>query len=154
MNQTQIPWASYTSNPVRGECPVNCSYCYVKPFRARYGWHSDIRFYPEELTAIRSRKKPADIFLGSVIDLFHNDTIIYMPEIMETIRACPQHRFYLLTKQPQNLSKFSPYPPNVWLGVTVTNQQAFDKAVYYLKLVDANVKFLSMEPLLEQIKVV
>jgi len=91
MQLTQIEWVKnpdgtqgYTSNPVKGECPVGCSYCYVKPFRSRYGWHKDIRFYPEELEAIRKRKKPAGIFLGSTIELFHDKTIQYMPEIMDS----------------------------------------------------------------------
>ncbi len=79
MQKTNIEWVinpdgsqGYTSNPVRGECPVGCSYCYVKPLRTRYGWHKDIRFYPRELEAIRKRKKPAGIFLGSTIELFHD----------------------------------------------------------------------------------
>ena len=151
MNNSIIDWCSFTSNPVRGECPVDCSYCYVKPFRTRYGWHKDIRFYPEELESIRKRRKPTDIFIGSTIELFHDETIQYMPEIIDTIRACPQHRFYLLTKCPENLPQFSPFPDNVYLGVTVTNQGTLDKAIYYLKMVDAKVKFLSMEPLLGRI---
>jgi len=155
MNHTKIEWdrnqdgsQGFTSNPVRGECPVGCLYCYVKPFRVRYGWHKDIRFYPSELEAISKRKKPAGIFVGSTIELFHDKTIQYMPEIMDIIRDCPQHRFYLLTKQPQNLSKFSPFPDNVYLGVSATNQHQFDEAVKYLKEVEAKVKYISFEPLL------
>jgi len=158
MNRTPIEWAKnpdgtqgYTSNPVRGECPVGCPYCYVKPFRKRYGWHSDIRFYPEELKAILKRRKPAGIFLGSTIELFHDKTIQYMLKIMSTIRACPQHRFYLLTKQPQNLFKFSPFPDNCWVGVTATDGYRFIEALDALTLgkVKAKVIYLSFEPLLD-----
>jgi len=128
MNRTNIEWVrnsdgtqGYTSNPVRGECPVGCDYCYVKPFRQRYGWHKDIRFYPQELEAICKRKKPAGIFIGSTIELFHDKTIQYMPQIIDTTKVCPHHRIYLLTKQPQNLIKWSPFPDNCWVGVTVTD---------------------------------
>ncbi len=61
------------------------------------------------------------------------------------------HRFYLLTKQPQNLPAWSPFPPNVYLGVSITNQEMFDTAIHYLKMVDTKVKFLSFEPLLGHI---
>ena len=94
MNKTGIDWCEFTSNPVKGECPVDCPYCYVKPLRKRYGWHKDIRFYPQELESIRRRKKPEGIFIGSTIELFHDMTIQSMHEIIDTIRACPQHRFY------------------------------------------------------------
>ena len=158
--KTKIEWVKnpdgsqgFTSNPVRGECPVGCSYCYVKPFRARYGWHKDIRFYPAELEAIRRRKKPAGIFLGSTIELFHSKTLQFMPAIRATIEACPQHRFYLLTKRPENLLAWSPFPENCYVGVSVTNQEMFETAIEYLKEVEATVKFLSFEPLLERIDI-
>lgn len=155
MNRTKIEWVrnpdgslGYTSNPVRGECPVGCPYCYVKPFRARYGWHKDIRFYPSELEAICKRKKPAGIFVGSTIELFHDKTIQYMAETMDTIKGCPQHRFYLLTKQPAQLRKFSPFPENCYVGVTATDYWKYVDACNYLSGIEASVKFLSLEPLL------
>ncbi|KKM24287.1 hypothetical protein LCGC14_1606590 [marine sediment metagenome] len=159
LNKTQIEWAlnpdgtpGYTANPVRGECPMDCSYCYVKPLRKRYGWHSDIRYYPEVLEAICARRKPAGIFLGSTIELFHDKTIQYMPEIIRTIEDSRQHRFYLLTKQPQNLIKFSPFPDNCWVGVTATNNQAFIDACGYLGFLkhkgEIKTAFISIEPLL------
>jgi len=158
MNETKIEWVKnpdgspgYTSNPVRGDCPVGCPYCYVKPFRARYGWHKDIRFYPSELEAICKRKKPAGIFVGSTIELFHDKTIQYMAETMDTIKGCPQHRFYLLTKQPAQLRKFSPFPDNCYVGVTACNFKMMDNALYYLGEIEAKVKYLSLEPLLEAI---
>lgn len=158
-NKTSIEWVKnpdgtqgFTSNPVRGECPVGCSYCYVKPFRTRYGWHKDIRFYPEELEAICKRRKHAGIFLGSTIELFHNKTIQYMPEIMETIRTCPQHRFYLLTKQPQNLPQWSPFPDNCWVGVTATDNLMFQLALHHLDDVKVSLRFISFEPLLNRIE--
>ena len=73
-------------------------------------------------------------------------------QIFNAIKMNPQHTFQLLTKQPQNLAKWE-FPSNCWVGVTATNQAMFDEAVKYLKEVEATVKFISFEPLLERIKV-
>ncbi len=113
------------------------------------------RFWEDKLfQPMKARKTPKGIFVCDMSDLFG----IGVPEqwtdhVITTIKCCPHHRFYLLTKQPQNLVKFSPFPGNVYLGVTVCNQEMFDTAVYYLKMVEAKVKFLSMEPLLDRISV-
>jgi len=93
--------------------------------------------------------QPKGIFVCDMSDLFG----IGIPDkwtkqVLHIIAMNPGHRFYLLTKQPQNLPSWSPFPLNVYLGVSVTNQEVFDKAIYYLEMVDAKVKFLSFEPLL------
>ena len=65
----------------------------------------------------------------------------------------PQHRIYTLTKQPQNLIKFSPFPENCWVGVTATNNDQYRKAIYYLAHIEAKVKYISFEPLLDHIHI-
>jgi len=89
-------------------------------------------------------------FVGSTIELF-GDWI--EPEWMEIIfsycRSCPSHIFIFLTKQPQNLRKFSPFPDNAWVGVTATNKRMTSNALFYLDAIEAKVKFISFEPLLE-----
>ena len=96
------------------------------------------------------------IFPCSMSDLFG----IGIPEewtkaIMDVIEDCPTDRFYLLTKQPQNLAKFSPFPDNCWPGVTATDYYAMFKALNALAYLDggiqAKVKFVSFEPLLESV---
>jgi len=75
-------------------------------------------------------------------------------KVLNIIKGNPQHRFYLLTKQPQNLIKWSPFPENCFVGVTATNaDMAFD-AINCLDDVQANVRFLSFEPLLKPINLV
>jgi len=76
----------------------------------------------------------------------------WMEEIFGKIQEYPQHTFIFLTKCPENLHRWSPFPANAYIGVSVTNQEQYDDAVKYLKVVDATVKFLSFEPLLEYIK--
>lgn len=113
------------------------------------------RFWPEKLTEINSKQKPRGIFVCSMSDLFG----IGVPEewtrkVLDNIKQCPQHRFYLLTKQPQNLKKFSPFPDNCWVGVTATD---FTRYGYMLDSgfqdIKASVKFVSFEPLLTRINV-
>lgn len=62
-----------------------------------------------------------------------------------------EHRFYFLTKQPQNLAKWSPFPDNCWVGVTACNFKMFGEALFYLSDVEAKVKYISFEPLLGEI---
>jgi len=72
-------------------------------------------------------------------------------EVLGEIVRWPEHRFYLLTKQPQNLIKWSPFPDNCYVGVTACNQKAHNEAVVVLAYIEANTKFISHEPLLEHI---
>jgi len=64
----------------------------------------------------------------------------WQDRVFEIIDDCPGHRFYLLSKQPQNLIKFSPFPENCWVGVTATGYGAFNKALDGLKVIEAKVK--------------
>jgi len=114
------------------------------------------RFWEERLSEgiFNLGIKPKGIFVCDMGDLFG----IGVPEdwtkkILAVCRmSCyQQHRFYLLTKQPQNLIKFSPFPENCWVGVTATKTIQYTEAAYWLKEIEAKVKFISFEPLLERI---
>jgi len=109
------------------------------------------RWWPDRLEQIRSHKKPAGIFLDDMSDWMGD----YWPEEwtemeLQVMRDCPQHRFYTLTKQPQNLLRWSPYPENCWLGVTVTSVDKFKEAYEGLDCSIATVHFISFEPLLSR----
>lgn len=110
------------------------------------------RRWPERLDKIRRIRKPTGIFLDDMSDWMAP----YWPEEwtraeLQTMRDCPQHRFYTLTKQPQELPKWSPFPDNCWVGATVTNNDLYRKAMYGLYKSEAKIKFISFEPLLENI---
>ena len=161
MNKTKIEWCDYTVNPIKGLCPVDCkdnqgkSYCYARAMYKRFKWNPEIRYEDPFYQFYDLKKKPPSrVFVGSTMELF-GDWIReeWMVNILSFCKAYPQHTFIFLTKQPQNLIKFSPFPSNVWLGVSATNQQQFDEAVKYLKEVEATVKFISFEPLLERINI-
>lgn len=66
-------------------------------------------------------------------------------------RCLHQNQFLFLTKAPQNLKLWGKFPDNAWVGVSICNQKMFDKALIYLSDIDAKHKWLSFEPLLEEI---
>lgn len=115
------------------------------------------RFWPERLNQLGDawdrrtwHKTVKGIFVCDMSDLFG----ISIPEewtrqVLNELSDTP-HRYYLLTKQPQNLIKFSPFPPNCWVGATATNAYYLSEASYRLSLIEAKVKYISLEPLLGQ----
>jgi protein gp37 len=161
MNKTKIEWADYTINPVKGLCPVDCRdnsgkpYCYARRMYKRFKWNPEIRLEVDSflpfLTTIRI--KPSKIFVGSTIELF-GDWIKpeWMDFIFKRVKLLPEHTFIFLTKQPQNLVKWSPFPDNCWVGVSATNDAMMVNAVKSLKHIKATVKFISFEPLLERVE--
>lgn len=120
------------------------------PFYPRF-WRErldDIEIPPKK----RDWQKPRGIFVCDMGDLFGDwlptewvSLVFYMMSLN------PQHRFYLLTKQPQNLIKWSPFPNNCWVGVSVCNDKMLDVAVDKLEDIEAKNKFISFEPLLKRL---
>lgn len=110
------------------------------------------RFWPERLGDI-PLKPSRGIFVCDMSDLFG----IGIPEdwterVLNIIEVNVQHRFYLLTKQPQNLIKWSPFPENCFVGVTATARIQFNMAAGALPQIEAKVKYISFEPLLGRIQ--
>ncbi|MBA7705960.1 hypothetical protein ES703_114802 [subsurface metagenome] len=146
------------ANPIHyGTIVRGAHYPFDDPFYPRF-WEDRLR----ELDPIwkskhftvggGSKVQPKGIFVCDMSDLFG----IGIPEdwtrrVLDVIKSNPYHRFYLLTKQPQNLIKFSPFPKNVWCGVTVTNNEMLSPALERLRFIEASVKYLSFEPLLDAI---
>lgn len=111
------------------------------------------RFWPQRLEEIRRRKTPSGIFLN-IMGEWAGDWVPkqWQDQMFDTIRACPQHRFYLLTKQPQNLIWSVTNPENCWVGVTATNDSMFARACEFMGRIKATIKFVSFEPLLGPIE--
>jgi len=120
------------------------------------------RFWPERMEGLAKRNarihkkgfliEPMGVFIVDMGDLFG----IGIPgkwtsEVLDLIRDNGYDRFYLLTKQPQNLIKFSPFPDNCWVGVTATNVESLNNACHYLGMIEAKVRYISFEPLLARI---
>ncbi len=107
------------------------------------------RFWPERLDDPYHTSGGKGIFVCDMSDLFG----IGIPEewtrqVLERVSLNDDDRFYLLTKQPQNLIKFSPFPDNCWPGVSATERYSFINAQVKLGGIEAKVKYISFEPLL------
>lgn len=159
---TKIEWVKnedgsqgYTINPVKGLCPVGCSFCYARRMYKRFKWDETITYHDEVFQSLPVM--PARIFVGSTIDLFHDNIIGVFPRILEQVNKFPQHTFIFLTKCPQNLPKV--WPDNCWVGVSVPriwddtfvgHFEAYQR-ISQLGEVWAKVKFVSFEPLLANV---
>ena len=150
MSKTQIEWCDYTINPIKGLCPVACPYCYARRLYDRFGWNPEIRYTDPGFTIaeLQSIKKPSKIFWGSTMELFWDWPEIWLRDTFKIVEQFPQHTHIFLTKRPENLIKWTPFPENVWVGVSAVTNFYLIKAMHYLKDVKANIKFVSMEPLL------
>ncbi len=151
MQRTRIEWCDYSINPVKGKCPMACTYCYARRMYDRFKWDPEIRYEHvfDELFHIQ----PSKIFVGSTMEVCGNWVKLeWMDFILGYIKMLPEHTFIFLTKCPQNLPPWSPFPDNCWVGVSATNWLQFSDALGRLATVKASVRFLSFEPLLEQIQ--
>ncbi len=170
-------FASGCGNNTEGRCGAGGFRCWAYPitkrFAVRYPNGFNPTIYPEALLSPLYLKKPSRILCAFMGDLFW-DCPEFNPErkiealmpsqkasvqmslkgwIFTTIKQCPQHTFLFLTKQPQNLAKFSPFPDNCWVGVSATDDKAHHKAIDVLSEIEAKVKYISYEPLLGKIEV-
>ncbi len=166
-------WNFYSGceNRERGICPVpNCwARGIVNRFEDHYPNGFKPTFYPEAFMSPLHLKKPSRIgvaFMGDLMgDWVDPEKMMNVPmvpglshaeplkgQIYRTIRQCPQHTFMTLTKCPWNLKKWSPFPDNCWVGVTATNWEMFYEAKKQLARVNAKIKYLSLEPLLNWYK--
>ncbi len=112
------------------------------------------RFWEDRLNDVLATKQQKGIFVCDMSDLFG----IGIPEewtrrVLNEIRFNERrfvkpHRFYLLTKQPQNLPQWSPFPDNCWVGVTVTKLEFLLPALDAFDSIQCSVRYLSIEPML------
>jgi len=115
----------------------------------------EISLFPERLDQPKRRTIPTVWFVNSMSDLFHEKVpFSYIESIFNTISETPQHVYQILTKRPKRMAKFfakRDVPDNAWLGVTVEDRKYGVPRIDPLRAIDAKVRFLSIEPLLEDI---
>ncbi len=165
MGQTKIEWTEQTWNPVTGCTKVSpgCKHCYAKRMALRlqamaapgYARGFELTLHADRLGQPLGRKKPTLYFVCSMADLFHEDVPDdFIDRVLATIRQSPRHTYQILTKRAERLPAFfanRPVPPNVWLGVTVEDRRHGLPRIEHLRRVSARVRFLSVEPLLEDL---
>jgi len=160
-NKTKIEWTECSWNPVTGctKISLGCQNCYAAAFakrleamhNPRYFNGFNITTHEDLITAPLNWKRPRNIFVNSMSDLFHedlSDEIIL--RIFDTMNAATWHTFQVLTKRSerlQQLSKRIKWTDNIWMGVSIESQEYISRADH-LRNTDAKVKFISAEPLL------
>ena len=164
MGNTKIEWTESTWNPVTGcsEISAGCKNCYAKRMALRlqamgqpnYRNGFKVTCHPKMLDLPLCWKKPQMIFVNSMSDLFHElvpEEFIF--EIFDTMNKASRHQFQILTKRAERLSELAPslkWTENIWMGVTVESAD-YKERIDYLRYTSAHVKFLSLEPLLDDL---
>lgn len=162
---SRIEWTEQTWNPIVGCTKVSagCKHCYAEVMAKRlkamgtpgYEKGFSLRLIPERLNDPLRRKKPTVYFVNSMSDLFHERVPVdYIDQVFEVITNTPQHSYQILTKRGERLASYfasRSVPKNVWLGVSVENKRHGVPRIDYLRQVPANIRFLSVEPLLEDV---
>lgn len=165
MSTSKIEWTEQTWNPITGCTKVSagCKHCYAETMAKRLkamgtpGYENgfDLTLMPSRLNQPLKRKKPTMYFVNSMSDLFHeNVPIEYIDKVMDVIKNCPQHKFQILTKRAEIMSNYfqeKKPPVNTWIGVTVENKKHGVPRIDELRKIDSSIRFLSVEPLLEDI---
>ncbi len=164
MRTTKIEWTEQTWNPSVGcnKVSAGCKNCYAETMSRRLkamgtkGYENGFEFsiMPERLEQPLEIKKPTKFFVNSMSDLFHEK----MPEeyldlIFEVIKKTPHHTYQILTKREERMVEYLKdkiLPKNVWLGVTVESYETKYR-IDYLRKINASIRFISMEPLLDDL---
>src|SRR3989338_2412527 len=163
--QSRIEWTEQTWNPTVGCTKISpgCKNCYAETMARRLhamgmrGYENGFRLtlMPERLSEPLERRKPTVYFVNSMSDLFHEEVPFgYIRQVFDVMAQAPQHTFQVLTKRAERMAEFCQgvmVPPNVWLGVSVENRKHGIPRISVLRKIEASVRFLSIEPLLEHL---
>lgn len=164
MASTSIEWTDKTWNPVTGctKISLGCVNCYAEVMARRlkgmgqrkYKNGFSLTMHEKDLEEPLKWEKPQNIFVCSMSDLFHEDVpFSFVDKVMSTIQLTPWHKYQLLTKRAERMFEYFQchnVPDNVWLGVTV-EAQAYKNRIDFLRVLKAPIRFLSCEPLIEDL---
>lgn len=156
-----IEWTDATWNPLTGCTKISpgCKHCYAERMAKRlhamnnpsYVNEFELTLHEHLLELPLHWKKPQNIFVNSMSDLFHSDVPLeFILRVFEVMGKAHWHRFQVLTKRAERVHELSaqlPWMPNIWMGVSVETQQ-YAFRIDHLRQTGAHVKFLSLEPLL------
>src|SRR3954470_21113771 len=168
-DHSTIEWTDATWNPVRGCTKVSpgCAHCYAETFSERfrgvpghpYEFGFDLRLVPEKLAEPFRWRRSSRVFVNSMSDLFHDgvpdDYIVSVTRVMERANW---HQYQVLTKRSERLRdllqtklRFTRSLRHIWWGVSVENRKHGLPRIAHRGAPPAAVRFLSVEPLLEDL---
>lgn len=168
---SEIEWTDATWNPVRGCTKISpgCQHCYAETFAERfrgvpghpYEQGFDLRLIPDKLAEPLKWPASKSIFVNSMSDLFHEDVPdAYIEQVARVMHKADWHTYQVLTKRAERMRDllrtrlaFAAQLSHVWWGVSVENRQHGLPRIDVLRGAPAAVRFLSVEPLLEDLGV-
>lgn len=166
---SKIEWTDATWNPIRGCTKVSpgCKHCYAETFAERFRgvpghpfeFGFDLRLVPEKIEEPLKWKSSKRVFVNSMSDLFHpNVPDAYIARVAEVMLTANWHTFQILTKRPQRMSTLlrghlgdAARVNHIWWGVSVEDRKHGLPRIDSLRASGASMKFLSCEPLLEDL---
>lgn len=166
---SKIEWTDATWNPVRGCSKISpgCKHCYAERFAERFRGVEghpfeqgfDVRLVPEKLADPLRWAEPRMVFVNSMSDLFHNDIPeSFISKVARTMLLARWHTYQILTKRSARMRELLSGPlreaaseSHIWWGVSVENRRHGFPRIADLQAVPAPVRFLSIEPLLEDL---
>ncbi len=160
-NNSAIEWTGSTWNPVTGCTKISpgCKNCYAERMTRRlkamrqpnYMNGFKLTLHEHALELPLRWKKPQTIFVNSMSDLFHKDVPTeFIKQTFDMMNKAYWHRFQILTKRSSRLLKLDSqlnWSSNIWMGVSVENDN-YKYRIKNLQMTQANIRFLSIEPLL------
>jgi protein gp37 len=166
---SKIEWTDATWNPVRGCTKISpgCKHCYAERFAERFRGVKghpfeqgfDMRLVPHKLGEPLRWSEPRMIFVNSMSDLFHDEVPeSYIARVAATMRLARWHTYQVLTKRSGRLRKLlagrlrdAAAEAHIWWGVSVEDRQHGLPRIADLQGAPVAVRFLSVEPLLEDV---
>ena len=168
-DHSKIEWTDASWNPVRGctQLSPGCAHCYAETFAERfrgvvghpYEQGFDLRLVPGKLTEPLRWRTSRRVFVNSMSDLFHDGVPeAYIVSVCRVMEAAGWHTFQVLTKRAARMRellsgplRFASSLENVWWGVSVENRRHGLPRIEELRQAPARTRFLSIEPLLEDL---
>lgn len=162
---SRIEWTEQTWNPTTGCTKVSpgCKHCYAESMARRlqamgapgYDNGFELSLMADRLEQPLHRRKPTIYFVNSMSDLFHEEIPNrFLDRVFSVIKNSPQHTYQILTKRSLRMHDYfigRTVPSNVWLGVSVEDKKYGVPRIDDLRSINATVRFISAEPLLEDL---
>ncbi|HVS10471.1 MAG TPA: phage Gp37/Gp68 family protein [Planctomycetota bacterium] len=165
--RSRIEWTDATWNPVRGCTKVSpgCKHCYAETFAERwrgipghpYEQGFDLKLVPEKLVEPLLWVRPRTVFVNSMSDLFHEAVPDdFITRVLGVMRLADWHVYQVLTKRPDRMYEILARSDverarHIWFGVSVENRKQGLPRIDRLRATSAAIRFLSIEPLLEDL---